>query len=96
LNIFLSLLLPWGGEVWRISGSFALSAGSRLARHHLELNLTSNNAPIYHPQRRHEAKSVLGHLFTCPSNKMNFLSNTATTIRVSAEPSGKAEPPMAL
>jgi hypothetical protein len=51
-------------------------AGSRLALHHLELNLTSENAPIYHPQRWHEAKSVLGHLFACPSKKMNFLSNT--------------------
>ena len=46
LNSFLSLLLPWGGELWRISGSFALSAGSWLALHHLELNLTSDNLPI--------------------------------------------------
>jgi len=61
--------LPWGGDLWRISGSFASSAGSRLALHHWELNLTSENAPIYHPQRWDEEKLARKRSFSQRSRK---------------------------
>src|SRR4030042_5918016 len=42
-----------------------------------QLNVTSGGPLTYYPQRWDKAKSVLGHLFTCPSKKMNCLSPSA-------------------
>jgi hypothetical protein len=71
---FSQVLLLLGGKVWLISDACGLSVGFWLALQHFELNLTSEDAPIYHFLRRGEAKAVLGHSFSRRSRKTNFLS----------------------
>jgi len=58
------------------SCAFWLVSGFLAPHHYFELNLTSDDAPIYHYLIWDETKLMLGHSFSPPVRKTNALSST--------------------